>query len=225
MKKIMQYCEKCKVSVKGNEKRCPLCQGDLQGEGVKEEQIFPVISPYIYPHRGMLRLILFISMVVIAISIAMNLSFHQRGFWSVFIIAGIGSLWITFAIVVKKKNNIPKSIIWQVAVISILAFVWDYMTGYVGWSIDFVIPILCTCAMIALAVIARIMKLRIEDYIVYILIDAFFGIIPLILFFCGMITIVYPTAVCVGASIVSLSALFLFEGKALKAELIRRLHL
>lgn len=32
----MQYCSKCKVSIETPHKRCPLCQGKLEGEGEEE---------------------------------------------------------------------------------------------------------------------------------------------------------------------------------------------
>ena len=37
----MQYCSKCKVSIETPHKRCPLCQGKLEGEGEEESKLFP----------------------------------------------------------------------------------------------------------------------------------------------------------------------------------------
>lgn len=40
----MQYCSKCKVSIETPHKRCPLCQGKLEGEGEEENKLFPDLS-------------------------------------------------------------------------------------------------------------------------------------------------------------------------------------
>ena len=40
----MQYCSKCKVSIETPHKRCPLCQGKLEGEGEEESKLFPDLS-------------------------------------------------------------------------------------------------------------------------------------------------------------------------------------
>ena len=142
-----------------------------------------------------------------------------------FVVAGMGSLWITLWFIAKKRTNIPKTILWQVAVISLLALVWDWWTGWRGWSIDYVVPILCGCAIIVMSVVARILHLRIEDYIIYLILDSILGIIPLALVLCGAVGIVYPSAICVAVSIIALAALFIFEGTALRNEILRRLHL
>ena len=86
-------------------------------------------------------------------------------------------------------------------------------------------PIVCCFAMLEMAIVANIQRLNIEDYIGYLIIDIIFGIVPLILLVFKVVNIVYPSIVCVLASIVSLTALILFEGKALKAEIVRRIHL
>ena len=76
-----------------------------------------------------------------------------------------------------------------------------------------------------MAVIARVMRLKIQDYILYLMLDAIFGFIPFVLLLCGSLRVVYPSAACVAISIISLAALCLYEGKAMKNEILRRLHL
>lgn len=219
----MLYCKRCSVSVSGNPPRCPLCQGDLSGTADQSENTFPAIAPA--THRKFIQLIIFFTVVAAAVCVAINLSFPSGGWWSAFIVAGILSLWINFAVIVKKRENLPKSILWQVSVVSILAVIWDWFTGFHKWSVDYVIPILCTCAMIAMAVVAKIIRLRIEDYIIYLILDSVLGIISLIFIICGVLNVVYPSAICVAASIISLAALFVFEGTTLRAEIRRRMHL
>ncbi|MBC8545891.1 hypothetical protein H8711_02915 [Clostridiaceae bacterium NSJ-31] len=221
----MLYCKKCKLSVTGAPRRCPLCQGDLTGVPEPDAAVFPTVPPAAHPHRRLIHLIQFVTAAVAVVCVTINLCLPSGGWWSLFVLAGIASLWLSFALLMKKRGNLPKTILWQVTLISVLAVVWDWFTGFHGWSIDYVIPILCTCAMAAMGTIARIRKLRIGDYIIYLVLDSFLGILPLVLILTGAVHVIYPSAICVGASLLSLSALFIFEGKAMRAELLRRLHL
>ena len=110
----MKYCEKCRVSVPGDLHTCPLCQGDLSGLGEAGRTAFPVLPASQSLHKGLLRLIGLGTIAAAAVCIAVNLSLPQSGWWSVFVVAGVISFWLTFWMVVKKRGNIPKAILWQV---------------------------------------------------------------------------------------------------------------
>ena len=221
----MLTCKRCNVDVTGSPRLCPLCQGPLTGTPEEDSSVFPPVAPSRHLRRVFIRLAAFLTLAAAAICVTINLFFPRRGWWCLFVLAGLGSLWLSFAFVIQKRGNIPKNILWQVGLISLLAVVWDLCTGFLGWSLDYVLPIPCTCSMAGMAVAARIMHLHIQDYIIYLVIDSVFGVMPLVFFLCGLLHVVYPSAICLAASIISLSALFLFEGRALRAELYRRTHL
>ncbi len=218
----MLYCKNCKVNITGNHNKCPLCQSDIIGEPGKTNT-FPIIREEKHLINLILKITALITIAVSAISVLINLGF--RGSWSLYVIAGFITGWIVIWITVKMHGNITKNSIWLTVIISILSIIWDMSTGYRGWSIDYVLPIICCFAMIEMFIIAKIMKLRIEDYIVYLIIDILFGIVPLVFLLMNIVKIVYPSLICVAGSIISLAILILFEGKALKAEIVRRIHL
>lgn len=220
-------CEKCKATVSGTAKRCPLCQSDLlpSPDGQAPEAVFPVIPLQLKRNRLFLSIIAFITAAAAGICVLINLSVPSQRAWSLFVVGGIISFWLSFSVVIRKMGNIIKTIIWQVVLISGIAVVWDVSTGFYKWSIDFVVPLLCTCAMVAMAVIAKIQKLQVNDYMIYLFIDSILGGVSMILLLCGVLNIVVPSIICIASSIISLSALFAFEGKTLISEIHRRLHL
>ena len=57
------------------------------------------------------------------------------------------------------------------------------------------------------------------------MIDAVFGIVPLVFLLTGMLAVILPSLLCVGISVISMAALFLFEGERMMTELRRRLHI
>lgn len=218
----MLYCKNCKVSITGNHEECPLCQGDIIGEP-SQTNTFPIIKEEKHLINLILKITALITITASVICVLINLGFG--GSWSLYVIAGFVTGWIVIWITVKMHGNITKNTVWLTVIISILSIIWDISTGYRGWSIDYVLPIICCFAMIEMFIVANIKKLKIEDYIVYLIIDILFGIVPLALLLLNIVKIIYPSLICVAESVISLAILIIFEGKALKAEIVRRMHL
>lgn len=220
----MRYCNKCKVYVTGNRKSCPLCQEILKGEQA-ESDVFPKIS-FVYREHGLFfKIMLLVSIIIATVSVAFNILLPQRGAWSLFILGGLGSVWASMISAINKRNNIPKNIVYQVMIISIMAVIWDLLTGWRAWSITYIIPLVCVFAMISMAIISKVRRLFIEDYILYIIVDALFGFVQIFFIITGGLTALYPSLICIVTSIISLSTILIFEDKKLLAEIKRRLHM
>jgi len=210
--------------VVGNRKNCPLCQELLKGDK-HDDEVFPKIS-FVYREHGLFfKIMLLISIIIASVSVAVNILLPQAGAWSLFILGGLGSVWVSMISAINKRNNIPKNIVYQVMIISIIAILWDLMTGWKGWSITYVIPFVCFFAMVSMAIISKVRKLYVEDYILYIIIGGLFGLVQIIFIFTGGLAALYPSLICIVTSIISLSTILIFEEKKLRAEIKRRLHM
>lgn len=221
----MQRCELCKVNIKGDSHSCPLCGSILSGNGDSGEEVFPHIPTIYQEFNIFIRIIVFISVTVIVMSFAVNLIFTRQSRWSLLVAAAVACMWISLFFIIRKKNNIPKTIVWQVCLLSIISYFWDLSTSWRGWSIDYVIPSICVVAMIVMAIGAKILKIGVRDLIIYILMDAIFGLIPIIFILFGWLNVMYPSVICVAVSALSLSALIIFEGDNMLAELNKRMHI
>lgn len=222
---IMQDCIHCKVKIAGEHAVCPLCAGILDNKGDPSEDVFPHI-PTIYQEFNLfIRILILISIVAVVASFAVNMIFTSESRWSILVAAGVLCMWISLLFIIRKRNNIAKTILWQVGIIGILSVIWDRSMGWIGWSIDYVIPTVCVLAMIVMAVGAKILKIGVRDLIIYILIDAIFGFIPAIFILFGWANVIFPSVVCVAASVISLSVLILFEGDNMKTEINKRMHI
>ena len=221
----MKYCRYCKVKIREDRDRCTLCENILEDElAGKSENVFPEI-PAFYESNLALKIMIFISIVAVVVSFGINTIFPSPINWPMLFMFGVISIWIGLIIIVQKRYHIPKKIIWQVIIISLLAVFWDYETGWRGWSIDFVIPIASVSAMIIMYVTAKIMNLSVRDYITYALLDGIFGIIPIIFILFDLVNVVYPSIISIGFSIISLSAIFIFQGEEIKTEINKRMHI
>ncbi|WP_019229863.1 DUF6320 domain-containing protein [Sedimentibacter sp. B4] len=219
----MKYCNNCKVNVVGNRKYCPLCQEAIKGD--PNDEVFPTIS-FVYREHGLFfKIMLLASIVIATVSVAFNILFPQRGAWSLFVLGGLGSVWASLITAINKRNNIPKNLVYQVMIISVITILWDLITGWRGWSITYVIPLVCVFAIISMAIISKVRNLHVEDYILYIIIDGLFGIIPVIFILMGLVKSLFPSLLCIVTSIISLSTILIFEEQKLRAEIKRRLHM
>nr|WP_308758913.1 DUF6320 domain-containing protein [uncultured Anaerotignum sp.] len=137
----MRICDACHVHVRGSMDRCPLCGTKLRGE--KEENVFPRLQMYDHMYRKIMRIFLFLSVIAVIVCLAANRVFVPDLFWSMFVLAGVVSFWISLYAAWKKKRNIPKGILWEMTVISILAVAWDMGTGWHGWSLSCLSSVPC----------------------------------------------------------------------------------
>lgn len=218
----MQYCESCKLNIRDNKKACPLCQNPL-AETDNGERIFPTI-PIRYNSHLALKILIFISVNIIVVSLAVYAIFPVSLNWPKYIISTIVSMWIILAVAIRKRNNISKNILFQVAIISLISIFWDWTTGFNGWSIDYIIPLICVAAMVVLIILSIIIHTSPSNYLFYLLLDIMLGFLPIIFILFNWVNVLYPSVICIAVSIISLSAILLFEGDSIKEELKKRMH-
>lgn len=221
----MKYCKKCSVSIGAPRKQCPLCQGELVDKHGPEQEVFPHI-PTVYKQFNLFfRILIFLSILTGVTVLGINMLTRGSGGWSLIVLGGIGYMWVTIIATVHKKNNISKTILYQVVLFSVAAIGADLLSGWGRWSVNYVIPMLCVFAMFAIAIIARVMNHTIDEYVVYLLIDGIFGVVPLVLVLTNAASVVWPSLVSVAVSVLFLSAILLFARHDIWGELKRRLHL
>ncbi len=217
----MKECPKCKVTVVGKREHCPLCQGKMQGSA--EAEVFPAVPTIYREFHFLFRMVVFISIAVVVAAAAVNLLWIDYGWWWIFWAAGAVSLWAVLWVALRKRKNIPKWILNQVVFTALICVIWDWATGWHGWSLDYAVPILCLVGQAALAILSRVLKWRVEYFMVAFLVTALFGIVPIIFYAVGMLSLLHPTVICVAGSIISLAAMAVFKGESMIEELKRRL--
>lgn len=219
----MKYCKKCGATVRGGHSLCPLCQGPLTGE--PEGELWPEIPTVYSRYKLFFKIVGAASAAVGILSVAVNLMLPQSGNWSLFVVFGIACLWVSLWIAIQKRHKIPRNILTQVVLVSVLCVLWDLFTGWHRWSLDYVIPLLCIAAMLSLAILAKVLHMPAEDYLFSLLMDCIFGIVPLVFYFTHLLTIIYPSILCAALSLVSFVTILIFNGRDVFTELGKRFHI
>lgn len=145
--------------------------------------------------------------------------------WSWFAGAGCVCAWLVVMVAYSKRRNILKNEIWQLLLISVIAILWDRFTGWRGWSVDFILPFGVLSVQFSVPVIARVNRLKREEYLFYLVQACIAGLIPMILAWTGVVKFVYPSVICAGISILTLAALFIFCKKNTLREFHKKLRM
>ncbi len=220
---FMMYCKKCNVSVNGDKKCCPLCQGTLIGE--PSVDAYPKIEQPRYSRHFLIRLVSFIAIAVAVICIFVNIMVSPKIYWCWFAVFGILCGWITAIIGITYRKRLISNIMIQLFIVTAMCFLWDKFTGWHKWSIDFVLPCSCFASTVAICVLSVVKKIPKNEYMVYLIINGIYGLVPLIFIVKGVLNIIYPSAICTALSIILVSAIFLFYGRSVSSEISKKMHL
>ena len=221
----MLYCEKCKVEIRTDHKYCPLCQSPLIGEIGEESELFPKLKEKTHASKLIMRIFHFLCVAVIIISLMLNWWITPAKRWSIWIGAGVLCVWIFFTVGVYKRKNLMKNTIWQLVLITVGTIIWDAAIGWNGWSVNYIIPIAGLVTMAILVIITIVYRLASPEYMIYLLMNCLHGIIPFILLLTGCITVKFPALLYICCCALLLSALIIFQGRAVYSELQKKFHL
>lgn len=192
--------------------------------GDPDIDVFPEVKQQKFNRNFAIRVISFIAIVVIVLAFTINLMFFRGMWWALIVAAVTGCLWICASTAIIQRRHIFMAITWQLVFITGALVLWDLCMGWKGWSLDYVIPCDCIISMLTMVVISKIMKIPAEELLFYLVLDAVYGIVPVIFIFTGRLNNIYPSAVCVCASLISIAAIILFEGKNIKGLMSKKFH-
>ncbi|MEG0994985.1 MAG: DUF6320 domain-containing protein [Bacilli bacterium] len=218
----MKKCNCCKVDVITTDNKCPLCQKKLVG---KCESLFPKNEFNFKKHDLAFKIIIVIGLFTSIVCFLINIIFKIKPFFSIYVFLAFIYLLGFLYIAIKKRSNPSRAIIKLVNITSLFAILFDLITSWHEWSISYVIPIILIIAIIVMSILSIIGKLLVEDFIGYFMLNIIYGLIPIFFILTGIVKMIIPSFICVIVSLFFFIFLFIFEGKNMKTELKRRLHI
>lgn len=219
----MLYCDKCNVSIHGKKICCPLCGNTVSGDA--DPDVFPITEKPKVKATLLIKIISFVSICAIVICLTVNLLVSNDFFWSLFASAAVASVWISSVVGITNRKNVLKNITWQLFIVSAAAVLWDVCTGWHGWSIDYVIPLGCIASMLSMFISSLILHKPPMEFLTYIIFDGIYGITPIIFYLTGILNQPLPSILCIATSIIFISGILIFEGKNIRKQFSRKLHL
>jgi hypothetical protein len=226
----MKHCDKCNVEIRSNRKYCPLCHQSLSGETAD-------LPKEVYPEFMMLRrevqpfmkkLLTVASIVSIVVLLTIDLMEADGKMFSLIPIGAILYFWLVVRYGVLTKQNVAFRIAFLTTILIGVLNLFDQNFSepvYRGWALNYVTPLLLLADNIAILGIILVKRINYRDYLFYLLTILVFSLIPLILAFFRVITIVWPSIATFSAAILILLVIVFFFPKHIKDEIRKRFHL
>jgi|GEM_PF-1596269 len=222
----MKRCPACQANVKGDWDTCPLCQTPLKVTQREEQEESDSPSVPLKFNRKKIKQVLSISSVLLIILYFVAHFIWRFQFFNLeYVLFGIMIMWLMMLVIIRKRRNIVKGIVYILILFSLVSLYFDYANGWMGWSLTFVIPILCISALLAMFISIQVVDLRAEDYVLYLQLAAIMGLIPAVFLLMDWVVFALPSLLSVVFSLVMSVAVFFRYRQALIYELEKRMHL
>ena len=227
----MNTCPHCHIRVGGDTAYCPLCQNRLSGPA--GEPYFPATAPRIHRASLLYKIVAFVLSALIVVAGAFDFLLMEdtphRHFSILMAVWAVAVLRVVRA-VLRRRFNGPRQIFNLLLLVSALLVFTDWFNGYTGYSLDLVVPILCCTALVCNFIFAFLRSRFTANALVYLLMNIGIGLLPYILLFLrldgGKLDAhSIPWVICLIISVITFLGLVIFRGRALKNEIVKRLHM
>lgn len=226
----MKNCPECKIKVGGPETYCPLCGSKLvvMGKEECEEALYPDFSKPVKPRSKfppLAKIFAFISLAAVFICGLIDTLISHQLTWSLYVIGGIAAAWVSVGIHLLTDINLNYKLLIDLCALSLYLMLIDRLTGWHGWSVDYVIPILYIGVMITVVVLAIIFREFWREYILSLVAVCVLGIGPLLIFFNSESPMRYLCFAAALMALVLLAGVLYFAGGKVFSEWKRRMNL
>ncbi|MCR5666867.1 MAG: hypothetical protein K6G01_08560 [Eubacterium sp.] len=221
----MAKCIKCNVMIKDDSKICPLCHQILEPiPGEKTEDAYPNIKE---KHRKMnfvIRLYVFLACVCDALFVLINLKASGTVHWSVITSAAFIYGFLTLGLSTDSHFSLKAKMVYQTLWGVAFIIVIDYIFGFQGWSLAYVLPTSIVVLDVIMLILMLINRRYYQEYMVMEILLMVLSVIPLI-FYITHLTHILPLALfaLIASGILFIGTLII-GGPRSNAELSRRFH-
>ena len=225
----MKTCPHCRIQVGGDGLYCPLCHTPLAGAADPggEAPYFPPSPP---PGRRApfgLQLAAFVllggSAACLAVDFLLQDGVHLH--WSLAVAVCAAAALLLCRALLLGSRNAPKLLFQILIGTALVAYFLDRFLGLGGVSFLYVIPILCSVTLALNFILAFINRRFTETGLVYLLLNIAVGVTPYIALTVMRARTPLTWVICLIVSVITFLGLVIFKGRALRAELEKRLHL
>ena len=226
----MKTCPHCRIQIGGASAFCPLCQNRLAGPD--EAPWWPVLTPRLRRASLLFKIAAFLALAcnVVAAALDFLLTEEPHAHWSLLMLGWVLAGLLMLHMLLRRRYNGPRLAFQLLLIVSGMIIFTDWFNGYSGYSLDLVVPILCSVTLVCNFIFAFLRTRFTENALVYMLLNIGVGILPylLLVFRVGTGRIdghSIPWVICLIISAITFLGLVIFQGRALRSEIEKRLHM
>lgn len=221
----MNRCQKCHVVILDDTDRCPLCQHVLQSDGEPQENGYPNAIAVTRRFRFLENLFLFLSIMAETFLLVINYNLDPGLPWS--LVVGIVLVYLNMGLrmTLVGKSSLLVKVLSLITLAIVLLPGIDYLTGYRGWSLDYVLPCGILVLDLVLFVLILVSRRSWQSYMMAELIMVLLSVIPIILRVTGVIRFPYLVWSAFAASVFLFLGTLILGDRRARTELKRRFHI
>ena len=217
----MSRCKKCNVIILDDTDRC---KNVLDSTGEPGVNTYPNAIGVNRKFRLLENLLLFLSIVAGCLMIAINHMLDADIAWSlvVCLILIYANAVLRMAIIGKYGYMFKTLSLVILAVLMLLGI--DYLTGYKGWSLDYVLPLGVLLIDLALLILTLVNRRNWQSYMMAQILAILLSLIPVGLRLGGIIKFPYLVWIAFGTSVFLFLGTLIIGDRRARTELKRRFH-
>ena len=214
----MQICPKCKIKIRGTKECCPLWQAQLKETEGDPNPSFPIIRKKPISNITFLKVCTFLFVAVEIVFISINMMTRGEYAFISPIILGFLVGWLTILTTMYLRNNLIKVLTWEVLIAILVDIYIDIHTGQraLSWSVEWMVPLTLIALAVATIIIAAIMKLRLDEYILYLVFDLVIALLQIIFIRNGTNEFPWPAVISIMIYLILLAAVVIFRFRDLR---------
>ena len=228
----MRRCKNCQVTILDDTLVCPLCHSVLETD-CREQNKTEKAGTGMYPNvknvsrklNFIMKLYTFLAIVSEAALVIINYVTFSGMWWSA--ISGIGILYfyVTLRYCIQKNSGYLRISLTQIICAVLLTIGIDFIVGYRGWSVNFVLPSAILFMNLTIITLMLVNISNWQSYILLQLLTVLLSIMVLIFWKAGIIIHPMVTIVAAAVSAVLFLGTLIFGDRRAKNELKRRFHM
>ena len=224
----MKTCDKCNITIATNHDHCPLCHQVLTGSMEKGfEELYPIKGEHQnqLPPRAM-RIISFISIVLIVTLGTINFLDQSIGFWSIIPIGSIIYLWVLMRYSVFSRVYIIRRIAGTTVILILLLVFLNLSTDLEQlWSLNYALPSLVMANNLVFLLIMLIKRQGVREYARCFLLMFVLSLTPLIIYLIGLSDVLTLAVITFAQGLLILLFMIVFYPRILKELLQKMFHI
>ena len=219
----MQYCPKCRISIRGDKTECPLCGGRVTGESVPGG--FPVLDRRRFSHMSLVKVGTFCLLTFFIIMMSLEILYDFKLAWVPFAVMGALIAWGDLMVGIYYRNNLIKTLFIETYLAMAVCILIDTFTGWHGWSLAYVLPIGFVLLVFVTIGVGRAANLRLEEYIIYIFVTILLSMLQIIPVLTHVNPVILPAVASMALLLIAACAAGIFRFRDLRSAVEKMFNL
>lgn len=220
----MSRCNQCNVELSDRTQVCPLCKCVVEWEE-EAENSYPNIRFYTRKRNLAVRIFLFVAILIEVFLVYINWKYYPQIYFSLISGAGFAYVYFMARFALLNDNAGYRSKFLLLTFLGIMYVILiDFVIGYHGWSVNFVLPGGFVLVDVFILVLMFINRRNWQSYIMMEIVMIFLSAIPLLLTLFDLVTETFICGLAFALSVLLFLGTLIIGDRRARNELKRRFH-